>query len=535
MKKLPTNKSVLKKIIDENCCYVDKTPFIRKMLDAGDGYWFLSRPRRFGKSLFLDTIRAAFAGEKELFKGLFLENNWDWSVKYPVINISFGRGTVRSAAMLDNSIYFTLNTCASVYDIELTAESIPERFEELIQKINKKFKLGVVVLVDEYDKPLLDNLILDSLILDSLILDNRANDADQDTVMDIREGLSSFYSVLKDADRYLKFVFLTGVSKFSKTSIFSKLNNLTDISLKPGYGDICGYTQEEFESVFADYLHDVDLTKVKDWYDGYNFLGNNVYNPYDILLFLSDKRYRCYWFETGTPTFLLELIKKRKYFLPDLDNIELRDSQMGEFDINHIELDVLLYQAGYLTIKNTYQLEDNISYLLSFPNKEVRKGLNDYLLRMFFSGGISASDTSKLSRKILEALSANRPELSENAFVSFFAGIPYQWYVKNNIAEYEGYYCSVFYSFFTALGLTVIPEDISNKGRIDFTVIMDKGIFIFEIKMKSNPENAMDKLWERKYYEKYLAENKEIFLVGIEFDEEDKNLSKFETAKVLKQ
>jgi len=252
------------------------------MLDDGDGYWFLSRPRRFGKTLFLDTIRAAFAGEKKLFKGLYLEKNWDWKVKYPVINISFGRGTATSSILLGKSINFTLTTQAENYDIELKADTIPERFEELIQKLNKKFNIGVVVLVDEYDKPLLDNLT-------------------KDIAEEMREGLSSFYSVLKDADRYVKFVFLTGVSKFSKTSIFSKLNNLTDISLKPKYADICGYTQKDLETVFVDYLHDVDLIKVKEWYDGYNFLGSNVYNPYDVLLFLSDKAYKCYWFETGTP------------------------------------------------------------------------------------------------------------------------------------------------------------------------------------------------------------------------------------------
>jgi hypothetical protein len=516
MQKLPIGRSVFKEIRTEDCCYVDKTSFVRQLFDDHSKYWFLSRPRRFGKTLFLDTLRAAFAGEKELFKGLFLENNWDWSVKYPVVNISLGRGTVESKEELNKLLIEILDDQAEEYDIILNKDTVSGRFDELIKKLNKQSNLGIVVLVDEYDKPLLDNLTKDS--------------ADQ-----IREGLSSFYSVLKDTDRYLKFVFLTGVSKFSKTSIFSKLNNLTDISLKPGYGDICGYTQEEFESVFADYLHDVDLKKIKDWYDGYNFLGSNVYNPYGILLFLSDKRYRCYWFETGTPTFLLELIKKKKYFIPDLDNIKLADSQMSEFDINHIDLDVLLYQAGFLTIKESYQLEDNISYLLSFPNKEVRKGLNDYLLRMFFANGTSATARSNLAIKIFESLSANQPELLEKALISFFAGIPYQWYVKNNIAEYEGYYCSVFYSFFAALGLTVKAEDITNKGRIDFTVVMDKGIFIFEIKMKANPENAIDKLRKKKYHEKYLTENKEIFLVGIEFDEKDKNLSGFEVVKLVEQ
>ena len=516
MKKLPIGKSVFKELRTEDCCYVDKTFFVKQLLDDHSKYWFLSRPRRFGKSLFLDTLRAAFAGEKKLFKGLFLEKIWDWDIKYPVINISFGRGTVTSVEMLNNAIYFTLTSNAKIYDIELTADSIPERFEELIQKLNAKFNTGVVVLVDEYDKPLLDNL-------------TRA------AAEDMREGLSSFYSVLKDADRYVKFVFLTGVSKFSKTSIFSKLNNLTDISLSPKYADICGYTQKDFESVFIDYLHDVDLGKVKEWYDGYNFLGSNLYNPYDILLFLSDKRYQCYWFETGTPGFLLDLIKKRKFFIPKLEEMKVEFSQMGEFDINNIEVDILLYQTGYLTIKKEEVIGDNYFYTLAFPNKEVKKGFTDYLLRMFFAGGVDSYKKADLSEKIYTALNANQPELLEKILISFFAGIPYQWYVKNNIAEYEGYYCSVFYSFFAALGLTIKPEDMTNKGRIDFTVVMDKGIFIFEIKMRSNPGNAIGQIKEKKYHEKYLMEGKEILLVGIEFDEKDRNLSGFETEIIARR
>ncbi len=513
MKKLPINKSVLKKIVDENCCYVDKTHFIKQMLDDGDGFWFLSRPRRFGKTLFLDTLRAAFAGEKELFKGLFLENHWDWDVKYPVVNISFGRGTLTSPEELNKAIYYSLDSNAQQYGLELTVDGIPERFDEFIRKLYQKFSVGVVVLIDEYDKPLLDNIT-------------------KKAAEDMREGLSSFYSVLKDADRYLKFVFLTGVTKFSKTSIFSKLNNLTDISLKPKYADICGYTQKEFESVFINYLKDVDLEKIKEWYDGYNFLGNNLYNPYDILLFLSDKRFQCYWFETGTPTFLLELIKEHHFFLPELCNVELSDTQLGEFDVNYIELNALLYQTGYLTIKSVQELADRTYYSLGMPNKEVRIGLNDYLLRMFFASGAGASEKTALNKKIYGALFANQPELLEKAFFSFFAGIPYSWYVKNNIAEYEGYYCSVFYALFAALGLAIIPEDFTNKGRIDFTIVMEKGIFIFEIKMKSNPANAIDQIKKKRYHEKYLDKDKKLFLVGIEFDEERNNISKFETLMV---
>ena len=512
--KLPLNKAVLKKLVDENCCYVDKTPYIKQLLDDGAGYWFLSRPRRFGKSLFLDTLRAAFAGEKELFKGLFLEKNWDWSIKYPVVTISFGGGTAKSSEELNTIFFELLNVQAEEYDIVLSQITISGRFSELLRKLYKKFKLGVVVLVDEYDKPLLDNLT-------------------KDIVDEIREELSGFYSVLKDSDKYLKFVFLTGVSKFSKTSIFSKLNNLIDISLEPKYADICGYTQKDLETVFADYLHDVDLDKVRQWYNGYNFLGSNVYNPYDVLLFLLNKRYQCYWFRTGTPTFLLDLIKDKKYFLPDLNNIEINEFQMEEFDIHSIKLDVLLFQAGYLTIKRVYTVGEDRYYSLSFPNKEVKKGLNAYLVRMFFGDGTEATHISKLSQIIYLSLDANNPAPLEKAFFSFFASIPHQWYVKNNIAHYEGYYCCAFYSFFAALDLTIKPEDMTNKGRIDFTVIMEKGVFIFEIKMKSNPKNAIVQIKERKYHEKYLSENKEIFLIGIEFDEEERNLSKFEVEKIM--
>ncbi len=413
MKKLPIGKSVFKELRTEDCCYVDKTFFVKQLLDDHSKYWFLSRPRRFGKSLFLDTLRAAFAGEQELFKGLFLEKNWDWSVKYPVINISFGNGTQTSLDELNDAINDSLNENARKYDIKYESKLLSYRFRELLEKLNAKFNIGVVVLVDEYDKPLLDNLT-------------------RDAAEDMREGLSSFYSVLKDADRYVKFVFLTGVSKFSKTSIFSKLNNLTDISLSPKYADICGYTQKDFESVFIDYLHDVDLEKVKEWYDGYNFLGSNLYNPYDILLFLSDKRYQCYWFETGTPSFLLGLIKEKKYFLPDLNHIELSDSQMGEFDIHHIELEVLLYQAGYLTIKDSQEIASRTFYSLGVPNKEVSIGFNDYLLRMFFASGTDATAASKLSQKIFRALSVNQPELLEEAFFTFFAGIPYHLRVQSS-------------------------------------------------------------------------------------------------------
>ena len=528
MKKLPIAKTTIKEIVQSNSCYVDKTGYVKQLVDDNNKYWFLSRPRRFGKTLFLDTLRAAFAAEKELFKGLYLEKNWDWNVKYPIIRISFGGGTVKNTIELRIHIRAILNENSQEYAVKLSNELPYDAFRELIVKLYNKFNKPVAVLIDEYDKPILDNIT-------------------ESNVGEIKEELAGFYSVLKDSDQFLKFVFLTGVSKFSKTSIFSKLNNLTDISLSGKYADICGYTQIEFEDVFAEYLPGKDLDKIKEWYDGYNFLGNNVYNPFDILFYLSEKKFKSYWFETGTPTFLLNLIKEQKYFLPNLDCVILSDTNMGEFEIDNISIETLLYQTGYLAIEKEYTIGPLINYKLKIPNKEVQIGLNAYLLRMFFSPGNQPVKQTILINSIYLSLYNNKPEKLKNAFYSFFAGVPHDWYRKNKIAEYEGYYCSIFYTYFNALGLNIIPEDITNTGNIDFAVIMDNAIYIFEIKMKkisknkqpctakavnSDKNHALEQIKERKYHEKYLSENKNIFLIGIEFDKKKKNISKFECEKV---
>jgi len=512
MKKLPIAKTEIREIIEDDFCYVDKTKFIKMMVDDAHGYYFLSRPRRFGKSLFVDTMREAFSGKKELFKGLYIEKNWDWSVKYPVVSISFGGGTVNSREELKIRLTEILDTNLRNYPIILEKQSIAGRFDELIFKLYNKFNQQVVILIDEYDKPILDNIT-------------------KPAVEEIREELASFYSVLKDSSDYLKFVFMTGVSKFSKTSIFSKLNNITDISLEEKYADICGYTQTDLENVFADYLHNVDMEKVKEWYNGYNFTGNSVYNPYDVLMFLWNNKYEAHWFKTGTPTFLLDLIKKQKYFVPKLENIELSETQMSEFDINNIELEALLFQTGYLTIYKKEQIGDNLLYSLKIPNKEVRFGLNDYLLRMFYGAGTNSSDKTELYKKIYFSLRDKKPEDLEQAFHSFFASIPHEWYRKNDIAHFEGFYSSMFYTFFGALGLDITAEDTTNKGKIDLTVSMDSAIYIFEFKMKTQAKNALQQIHEKKYYEKYTFQNKPIYLIGIEFDEELKNISMFEIEK----
>lgn len=294
MKKLPIAITTFEKIRDksQNYLYVDKTPIALRLAERGE-YYFLSRPRRFGKSLFLDTLSDLFQGKKALFEGLAAYEQWDWSIRYPVISISLNSGDFRSEQMLTERILDILDEVKQYLKVECKKNThISAFFRELIQNIYQKHQQKVVILVDEYDKPILDNI------------------AHPEQAKVAREVLKTFYSVIKDNDRYIKFVFITGVSKFSKMNLFSGLNNLTDITTMTDYADICGYTQHDIETTFAEHLQDVNLDKLKQWYNGYDYLAGEekrVYNPYDILLFIDNHcEYKNYWWTTGNPSFLIE-------------------------------------------------------------------------------------------------------------------------------------------------------------------------------------------------------------------------------------
>jgi hypothetical protein len=305
MKKLPIGIQTLSTIIEGEYLYIDKTEIARSLIE-NYRYVFLSRPRRFGKSLFLDTLKNMFEGRRELFRGLLIEEQWNWDVKYPVIKISFSGG-IRSQETLHKNLFYILKDNQERLDVTCEEKEDPNQcFAELIKRASKKYHQKVVIVVDEYDKPILDNI---ENIPEALI---------------IRDGMRDFYTKIKENDEYLRFVFLTGVSKFAKVSLFSGLNNLEDISLNPDYGNVCGYTQLDLDTTFAPYLEGVDMEQVKRWYNGYNFLGDKVYNPYDILLFIRNQRtFQNYWFETGTPKFLIELIKKNHYFIPKFNGLQV--------------------------------------------------------------------------------------------------------------------------------------------------------------------------------------------------------------------
>ena len=514
MKNLPIGISTLEKIRSvDNCIYVDKTQHIARLFTTGGRYYFLSRPRRFGKSLLVDTLKQAFLGRKDLFAGLYLENNWDWDKKYPVIHFDFGASsTINCQAVLSDIIWSTMREFAKKYQVVLEDDlSSGIAFQQLIRAVHEKHQQQVVVLIDEYDKPILDNIV------------------DQPAAIIMRESLKNLYSVIKTNDAHLKFVLLTGVSKFSKVSLFSGLNNLQDISLNSHLADICGYTQSELELDFAEYLEvgKVDKVLLKRWYNGYNFAGREeqkVYNPFDILLFFSNNyEYRSYWFETATPTFLVRLIEKNHYFIPELEDLLVSDATLSSFDIEEIPIETLLFQTGYLTIKEVTTIGTQYAYILTYPNLEVKASLNGALAEI----ATNSQTRNRTMGRLSKLLAKDDLAQLQTVLFSHFESIPHGWYRNNNIANYEGFYASIIYSLLCALGYDLIAEDVTNYGKIDLTLRMPDKIIILEFKLSlyGSAAEAIEQIKTRNYAAKYLASGKPIYLLGISFDETIRNIA----------
>jgi len=505
MKNLPVGIQTFSKIIEDDYLYIDKTELARSLIERYQ-YIFLSRPRRFGKSLFLDTLKNIFAGNQELFKGLLIYEHWNWDIKYPIIKISFSGG-IRDNESLRKNLFYILKDNQERLDIICEEKDDPNQcFAELIKKAFQKYQQKVVILIDEYDKPILDNI---ENIPEALI---------------IRDGMRDFYTKIKENDEYLRFTFLTGVSKFSKVSLFSGLNNLEDISLNPDYGNVCGYTQHDVDTVFAPYLEGVDMDEVKRWYNGYNFLGDKVYNPYDILLFIKNNYvFDSYWFETGTPRFLTELIKKTNYFIPDFLTLKVKKSTVNSFNLENLNLETILFQAGYLTIKRLLSTSMGVSYELGFPNKEVQISFNDYLLQEI----TTISNQEPIRYDLYNIINTGDVGSLEDVIKRLFASIAYNNFTNNYIERYEGFYASVLYAYFASTGVDIVAEDVSNKGRIDVTLKTQERTFLFEFKVTD--EEPLEQIKKMKYYEKYDGER---YLIGIVFDPKARNVSKFEWERV---
>lgn len=509
MKKLPIGIQTFQNLIQENYCYVDKTPFIKLLADKGK-YYFLSRPRRFGKSLFMSTLKSAFSGQKELFEGLYLYDNWDWTTQWPVVHISFGAGYARSVDDLRVAFEEILYDHQKLHDIQFGKKSLKGRFSELIEILAKRHGQNVVVLIDEYDKPILDNI------------------ENPETAAAVRDELKNLYSVIKDSDPYIKFAFITGVSKFSKVSLFSGLNNLNDITLVKRYSDICGYTQTELQTVFADRLDGIDLAEMRKWYNGYNWLGKEVYNPFDVLLYLDSGEFRNYWFETGTPGFLVELLRTGRYYIPGIQHLTAGEEIMGSFDVDHINAETLLFQTGYLTIEDLEQVGAFRRYRLRYPNLEVRASLNNAILTTLVEDRLAKTQNQS---DALNALMADDMERLRHVIQRFFASIPHQWYRKNQIARYEGYYASIVYCYFAALGLDVRPEETTNHGLIDLVIRFQGRIYVIEFKVVelTGKGNALQQIKDKGYAEKYPGES--ITRIGVEFSSKERNIVRFEWEK----
>jgi hypothetical protein len=472
-------------------------------------HYFLSRPRRFGKSLLLDTLGELFAGNEALFRGLLIHPHWDWATRYPVIRISFGGGLVRSRAELDHKIGEQLRINQEALGVRCTETGSGACFAELLRLAHAATGRRAVVLVDEYDKPILDNL------------------TDPATARAARDGLRDLYSVIKDNDAHVRFVFITGVSKFSKVSIFSGLNNLNDLTVDAAYSALCGYTEQDVDTVFAPELEGLDRDDIRRWYNGYNWTGEAVYNPFDLLLLFQKRAFRTWWFETGTPTFLVDLLLQRGFFTPGLARLRADEALLSAFDVDHLATEALLWQTGYLTFTGARRIGARLEYTLGYPNLEVESALNDSLIKALIGHPGRASElTSRLYDLLLAAdFDGLRAHLD-----SLFAAIPYHWHTGNPIARYEGYYASVFYSHLAALGLDLTAEDASRQGRVDLTLRFNGRIWLFEFKVvELEPAGrALQQLKDRGYADKYRAAGQPIHLIGIEFSREQRGVVGFE-------
>jgi hypothetical protein len=512
-KKLPIGIQTFAKIREADYYYVDKTPLALRLEEEGSHY-FLSRPRRFGKSLFLDTLKELFEGNAALFKGLYAENHWNWAVKYPVIQISFAAGGGQSRQNLDARIHAILQTNQERLGVRCQFTGA-DGLAELIRRASEAYGQRTVVLIDEYDKPILDHL------------------THPDIAREMRDALREFYAIIKDADAHVKFVFLTGVTKFSRVSIFSGLNNLKDITLDPRYATICGYTNTDVDTVFAPELEGLDRERIRRWYNGYNWLGKPVYNPYDLLLLFDKRLFKGYWFETGTPTFLIDLFKQNRYFLPQLERAQAGEEILESFDVDLIKPVTLLFQAGYLTIERTEEYGEEIRYILRIPNQEVRKALGDHLV-----GHYTGLDRNSLYDGLYDTLTNGDLAGMVAAIQRLFAAIPWRNFTNNDLTESEGYYASVLYAFFASLNAEIIPEDISNQGQCDLTIKIGGYIYVMEIKRSTaavkdttttatttNVNKALSQITARGYSQKYRGlPAKGLYEVGLIFTSEARNL-----------
>ncbi|MEL3906561.1 MAG: ATP-binding protein [Treponema sp.] len=523
-RKLPIGVQSFKVLRNENFIYVDKTALVYKLSESGRVY-FLSRPRRFGKSLFLSTLQAYFLGQKELFKGLAIETLEEaeadkreiWQ-EYPVLYLDFNAKNYLNTQSLYELLDAHLRKWEAQFAVQRHEESPEGRFKELIEHIYQKTGKQVVVLVDEYDKPLLETMSDDPQLNETY-----------------RKILKGFYGVLKSNDQYLRFAFLTGVTKFSKISIFSDLNNLRDLSMLSDYSAICGISQEELEATFQPEItalaennrmsYGEALAALKQRYDGYRFAedGKNMYNPFSLLNVFASLKMRNYWFATGTPTFLVEYLKKAYYHIPDLDgNVQLNEAGLETYRADTINPLPILFQAGYLTIKDYHDFSR--LYRLGFPNDEVRYGFLDNLLPAYTS--IRVDKTGLSIWQFYEQIETGDVDGFMEKLKGIISGIPYDSITEKDLTLREQNYQAAVYLVFALMNQFVHTEVHCAAGRIDCTVEQTDTVYLFEFKLSSrgSAEDALQQIKDKSYSDKYAGSGKKVIAIGAGFDEEKRTI-----------
>ena len=518
-KRLPIGKQTFKGLIEDNCVYVDKTQYIHRLVTEG-WYYFLSRPRRFGKSLLVSTLKELFEGNRLLFNGLWIEDKWDWSQTHPVIDISFAKADYQGLG-LAKAIDKELDRCAAYHGIELEVDTNKSRFAELLQKLHAK-KGKIVLLIDEYDKPIIDHL----------------EETELPKALEHRAILKSFYSILKDSEAQLHFVLITGVSKFSQVSIFSDLNHLTDLTLNEDYALMLGITQKELEHYFKDYLTEaakkfkisrkILLAEMRERYNGFSWDGKNtVYNPFGTLSFLLHKDFRNFWFSTGTPTFLVQLMEQQTKF--EFDNISTNILRIEKYDLENLDITAILFQTGYLTIKQRNYRNGEI--VLDYPNIEIKESLYAFML-----DAIKRRRNNSAAQEVVKELSLafqqNNLNRVKDLLESMFGDLPENLYETNDRRS-ERFYHSLIHLTFKFLGIYINSEVATAKGYADSVVQTPTHVYIFEFKHQETAEAAMTQLLTKNYAQKYVASGKTIVGIGVNFDKKQRLIEGWEV-KVLK-
>ena len=519
MKPIATDTYNFERLMTDGYTYVDKTAVLYPLINKSIGsQFFLSRPRRFGKSLLVSTFKSIFQGRRDLFKGLAIDSlEYGWKT-YPVLHLDMGSLQRPTVEEFEDFLCRSLNRLAVEHGVEISDSKIPaDKFISLCDALAAKSPHGqFVMLVDEYDKPLLGTL-------------------NTPEVIKFRDALKSFYSVIKTKESLMRFTFITGISKFSKVSIFSDLNNLIDISMSAQFATLLGYTHDEVKKFFPDWIENLAKTlgvsaddafdEIVKWYDGYRFEENSepVINPVSLGLCLRDSKFKTYWSSTALPTFLVDLLKKRPL---NLQLVGIDESTLDAYEPTALNPVTLLYQTGYLTISGFRQRGTQRTYSLDFPNMEVRNSFNTSLARGYVN--IDENHLGSLQNRCIDALYDDRLDVFFETLKIFFANIPYD--ISSHAPEetYQAVFCAILYF----IGVGVTPEVRTNEGRIDAVMETPDHVYVMEFKRDKFAAEAMAQIKEKKYYEKFLGSGKKITLVGVSFDSDKRTIAEWVVEKV---